>query len=84
MIGKRVELVPQEGGFQLLESGEYGKWTDGSWYGCTPNGHGCNLTAHSVTEHDDGTITVSPSILVSKNADELWHGFLEHGVWRSC
>ena len=89
MIGKRVELIPQEGGFQHLQPGEYGKWTDGTWYCETPNGHGGNLGSHSVTEHEDGTITVSPSIRVSgrnsKGADqELWHGFLERGVWREC
>ena len=36
-----------------------------SFYCVTPNGHAGNLAAHDVTEHDDGTITVSPSILVS-------------------
>jgi hypothetical protein len=39
-----------------------------------------------VVEHEDGTITVSPSILVSTSRDgkplEVWHGFLERGVWR--
>lgn len=85
MIGRRVELVPQPGGFQLLDPGDYGKWKDGTWHARTPNGHGANLGAHSVTEHEDGTITVSPSILVSHPRDgERWHGFLERGVWRSC
>lgn len=84
-LGRRVDLVPQPGGFQLLKPGEYGKWTDGTWYGCTPNDHGCNLSAHDVTEHDDGTITVSPSILVTWRLNgrdvEQWHGFLRRGVW---
>lgn len=86
--GKRVELIPQPGGFQLLKPGEYGRWTDGTWYGCTPNGEGCNLGAHQVVEEADGTITVSPSIRVSVTRREtgqdfeLWHGFLERGVWR--
>jgi hypothetical protein len=89
MQGKRVELIPQQGGFQLLKAGEYGKWTDGTWHGCTPGDNGCNLSAHKITEHEDGTITVSPSIRVSitnsKGADqELWHGWLERGIWRSC
>lgn len=83
--GKRVELIPQPGGFQLLKPGEYGKWTDGHWCGCTPNDHGCNFRAHSVTEHEDGTITVAPSILVTGGrGEELWHGYLERGVWRKC
>ena len=75
-----MELVPQPGGFQLLKPGEYGQWTDGKWFGCTPNDHGCNLSAHDVVEHEDGTITVSPSILVTSKREE-WHGFLRRGIW---
>jgi hypothetical protein len=73
-----------------LQPGEYGKLTpagstDGVWYARTPNGHfGC-LRAHDVTEHEDGTITVSPSILVTGSACgrgvELYHGWLQRGVW---
>lgn len=84
MQGKRVELIPQPGGYQLLNPGEYGKWTDGKWNACTPNGHGANLGAHDVTEHEDGTITVTPSILVSNRDGPLWHGYLTRGVWREC
>lgn len=39
---------------------------------------------HSFAEHDDGTITVSPSILAVRPDGNGWHGYLEHGVWRSC
>jgi uncharacterized protein with NRDE domain len=62
---------------------------DGIWYGVTPNGHLTNLANHKVVEHEDGTITVSPSILVGKGVkagkidEQLWHGYLEQGVWRS-
>jgi hypothetical protein len=65
-------------------------WTKPYWMGCTPNGHAGVLSAHQITEHDDGTITVSPSILIRSSPDhgktwvELWHGWLERGVWRSC
>jgi len=43
---------------------------------------------HLVVEHEDGTITVSPSILWGKDQmpaypDTWWHGFLERGEWRS-
>lgn len=78
--GKRVELIAQPGGFQLLKPGEYGKWITGKWFGCSPNGHGCNLSSHDVVEHEDGTITVSPSILINSQREE-WHGFLRRGVW---
>jgi hypothetical protein len=70
-----------------LKPGEYGKHpVDGHWFARTPNGHLGNLSAHDVTEHADGTITVHPSILVSSREDgkevECWHGYLEAGVWR--
>jgi hypothetical protein len=68
-------------------SGEYGRW-EGAWYAITPNGHAANLGSHEVLEHPDGSITVSPSIRVSTSRDgkpiEVWHGFLERGVWRTA
>lgn len=81
MNGKRQDITDEH---PVLEPGEYGK--DGDiWYACTPNGHLGNLSAHEVVEHDDGTITVSPSILVKyagADGEQLWHGYLEHGIWR--
>lgn len=41
-----------------------------------------NLHAHEVQEHEDGTITVSPSILVTGSGHR--HGFLRRGVWEPC
>lgn len=72
-----------------LNPGDYLWWPKaGGWYACTPNGHHANLGRHSVVEHEDGTITVSPSILVSEGyrgvQREVWHGYLERGVWRAC
>ena len=85
MMGRRVHDT------EVFKPGDYGRHPgDGNWYGCTPNGHLGNLSQHGVTEHEDGAITVSPSILVTmrdteKRRDvELWHGYLERGVWRSC
>lgn len=42
-----------------------------------------NPELHSVTEHEDGTITVSPSIDLSQRDPTFWHGWLERGVFRS-
>jgi hypothetical protein len=42
------------------------------------------LRLHKVEEHEDGTITVTPSILVTahhKNETKTVHGFLTKGVW---
>ena len=47
----------------------------------TPNGHYGDLSRHDVTENEDGTITVSPSILVSDHTGELYHGWLVNGEW---
>lgn len=84
--GKRVT---DWDGVSILHPGEYAKHPEvGNWYAMTPNGHLGNLGGHDVTEHDDGTITVSPSILVTTRDTELrrdvesWHGYLERGVWR--
>ena len=80
-VGKRADgKEPHE-----LLSGEYGQWTadSGNWYARTPDGaHVANLSGHKVIEHDDGTITVVPSILCSAGDGHDWHGFLEGGVWR--
>lgn len=85
MKGRRVHDTDR------FEPGDYGKHpVDGRWYCRTPNGHLGNLSAHDVTEHEDRTITVSPSILVTmrdtekKRDVELWHGYLERGIWRAC
>jgi hypothetical protein len=84
MQGKRVDLKDSDP--VTLRAGEYGFW-QGRWYSRAPIGHISDLTNHTVTEHEDGTITVSPSILVSgydneKQEKTVWHGYLEHGVWR--
>jgi hypothetical protein len=73
-------------GATILEEGDYAKRTDGEgWYIRPPGSQvGTILTTpghHAVEEHEDGTITVSPSILQSGST--TWHGFLERGVWRT-
>lgn len=66
-----------------LPNGSYWKLND-IWYCITPNNLFGNLSGHKVVEHEDGTITVSPSIFVNMGRNPNWHGFLEHGIWRSC
>jgi len=81
--GKRRYFKDHGEGFSLNE-GEYGLHMGcGIWFAVPPGfatGY-ANLAKHKVTCHDDGTITVSPSILVSNN-QQTWHGYLEKGVWR--
>ena len=83
--GVRVHSSDEDG-FWLRE-GDYGRNpADGKWYGRPPGTHMGGLEAHEVTEHKDGTITVSPSILVTTHEGtgrpHIWHGYLERGIWR--
>ena len=87
MIGRRL-YVPE--GKRISDvsfaAGDYCKDpADGSWHCRPPKGPLGRLSSHTVVEHEDETITVSPSILYAwENEDDLiiWHGYLEHGVWR--
>jgi hypothetical protein len=77
--GKRRDLNDGE----MFEPGEYGRYA-GQWMGIPPGTDMLiGLRNHSVVEHEDGTITVSPSILVGvADTSNRWHGYLERGVWR--
>lgn len=84
MKGTRVQHVRELWGDDGIDGGYCPVIRDGkrTWMARTPNGHLGNLAAHDVTEHDDGTITVSPSILVSNPQEgELYHGYLVAGEW---
>lgn len=90
MQGTRLTRIEGEEDFRYRIAkmpGAYGSPDDKSWLCTTPNGLFGNLSKHTITEHEDGTITVSPSILVTSGRDigqPRWHGFLERGVWREC
>lgn len=50
------------------------------WYIRDPTGDASSIREHhSVTEFDDGKITVSPSIVVRHG--HYWHGWLRRGEW---
>jgi hypothetical protein len=95
-----------DGVLPQLEPGDYIQITGGAWYDerrrqfpdkpiwicSSPNGSVCSLNAlHNFALHEDGTLTVAPSILISRlyhengeaKSQELWHGYLERGVWRT-
>ncbi len=85
MKGRRV--YPDEDGHLRLAEGDYGfSPKAGHWQVRPPGCHAGGIPEHQVVEHEDGTTTVSPSILL-EDVDEqgnpkTWHGYLEHGVWR--
>lgn len=94
--GRRIYLN-DDGTYPHLQPGDYCKQNDGSWMTCVPSGIlGC-IKTHTVIEHEDKTITVSPSILTHghshspgekcldpESCHPNWHGFLEKGIWREC
>jgi hypothetical protein len=80
MQGRRLPDTDQNPAFR---EGDYCK-VRGVWHVRPPSSHMGSIAKHEVTEHEDGTITVSPSILLDVPGDPSagWHGFLERGVWR--
>lgn len=94
MIGTRV--YPNAEGWldpaAIDKPGAYGRATAekargaaGHWQATAPDGHVGRLdpSIHTVVEHEDGTITVTPSIDFSQRIPGGWHGWLTRGVWRS-
>ena len=100
MIGRRVYAGAN--GVLRLAPGDYGQdpQDSGAWHARPPkvelgdaytDAHPLlgSLSQHEVVEHEDGTITVSPSILIEYSWGDpprhiSWHGFLERGVWRQA
>jgi hypothetical protein len=84
---KRLPDPKHEGLFPLgFDTTTTCYWRDrGMWWLYLPGGGVGNLSNHDVQEHEDGTITVSPSILItSTRADRRRHGFLKRGIWEPC
>ena len=90
MKGNRREDIYQdsEGWCKQQENlalGDYYKlvYQDGhiTWFANTPTGWLGGLDNHEVVENEDGTITVSPSILVAAAGEKSWHGYLRQGEW---
>ena len=61
--GRRI--YPNEKGEIILQAGDYVKDQKGYWIIKSPNGIVASTINHEVIEHEDGTITVSPSIVVN-------------------
>lgn len=79
---RRVQLDPDRE-WSKFEEGDYNKNLLGTWWFRPPGGQMGHLDGWTITEHEDGTITVSPSILEYNNDRSVrCHGFLEHGMWR--
>jgi hypothetical protein len=75
----QVTVIRDGRGYGSYRPGEIGKVKDGLWMICCPL---CNnlgeLRTHQVTENEDNTITISPSLVC--------HGSIYEGLhqYRSC
>lgn len=96
MQGIRIDATLEDGyelstyPFPKLPAGGYGKDNRGVWRCRAPIESEDfddiligNLGNHQVEEHEDKTISVQPSILIT-GWKTSWHGYLERGVWRTC
>ncbi len=86
MQGRRI--FPDSQGnypYDQIDAGAYFYWPRGGcWMAVTPNGLATNLKGHTITEHEDKSITVGGSIAVNNGDGLTWHGWLDRGVWREC
>lgn len=72
--------------YDSVQPGDY--WKPGyahrqpnEWWFRDPFGVIGRIAKHTVVEHEDGTITVSPSILRTGGDGPSFHGWLKAGVW---
>lgn len=87
MLGRRVPFRPGfPGGGECARPGDYCKVPSGvrmgriiSWLLVDPTGSAGSIVPgnHTVTEHEDATITCSPSLVMPGG----WHGWLRRGHW---
>jgi hypothetical protein len=69
--------------WEKVKPGDYFKERGGGWFVMAPTGEQGSVRSPNwtITEHEDRTITVSPSIWFNKERNG-YHGFLERGTWR--
>ena len=81
--GRRV-YPTRESPIPVTEPGDYGQDNTGRWWVIPPKPGiaGGVLTLHGIELHEDGTITVTGSILLPGHHGASWHGYLERGEWR--
>jgi len=90
-MGERATRVRGYGARDKI-SPSFWQLEDGSWMIFLPDarvgvfdGLLGGLKNHNIQEHEDGTITVTPSILITNGGDKITrHGFLTRGVWSEC
>ncbi len=81
-LGRR--LYPAEDAqIPFMQPGDYCRFAGEWWVAPPATGFPVGrLSNHTVTEHEDSTITVSPSILMTGSHGKIWHGYLTKGEWK--
>lgn len=60
------------------------------WMFMSPDGNGVGtLMAHTVRVNPDNTISIiagdgSSNSVLHGTGDKIWHGYVDHGVWKPC
>jgi len=69
-------------GHSELNEEEISYWqvSDGTWLLNLPGVGIGSLAKHTVEEHEDGTISVTPSIIIKSHLGQR-HGYLTKGEW---
>jgi hypothetical protein len=86
LVGRRVQTTPEveyPPDIRPFEPGDYmfvrtPQGTRELWFR-DPVGMVGRCVSHTLTEHDDGTVTVESSI--ADEGEGSWHGWLRQGVW---
>ena len=80
--GRRLRDGAEGDGYESVQPGDYWKPAgrpEGEWWFRDPVGNIGRVSKHTVAEHEDGTITVTPSI--ADEGEATFHGWLTKGVW---
>lgn len=77
MQGHRVYVSPALRRPVALRPGDYTRTADGDWLAVLPDGTFGRMTDHTITVHDDGTISAVQPVSYAG----AWRGWLVGGVW---
>ncbi len=81
MVVEGIRRFHDKYGFLRLPVGGYGKDVSGKWWCRPPGADTTDLSHHTVEEHLDGCVTVTPQI-DSGNGAGVFR--LDRGFWQQC
>jgi len=80
MIKKGRRVYPDQRGLLSLAEGDYGfDPIANEWFARPPGQSMCSLAGYEILEEENGTITVSPSILLTNEGDAKTRDITEIG-----